>query len=138
MILLIMGLFSWGYLRLRAWSMEHRLAAALAAGTVDPESEQSARHYVQAGLLNTKSLAMPATLSVYSRLPGTGDGEQWMGGGRSQYISVPFTLTEADRSEINDLAGQKKAMFLVSTLRVEQHAPTPQEETDLKQGQFAR
>ena len=29
-------------------------------------------------------------------------------------------------------------MFLVSTLRVEQHAPTPQEETDLKQGQFAR
>jgi hypothetical protein len=138
MILLIMGLFSWGYLRLRAWNMERRISAALAAGTVDPESVPSARHFVQAGLLNTKSLAWPATLSVYSRLPCTGDAEQWMGGGRSQYISEPFALTDADRREINDFAGQKKAMFLVSTLRLEQHAPTPQEETDLKQGQFAR
>src|SRR3954447_1963745 len=135
MILLIMGLFTWGYLRLRAWNLERRLTAALAAGTVDPESEQSARHYVQAGLLNTKSLSRPATLAVYSRLPGTGDTQSWMSGGQSQYISVPFALTDADRREIDSFAGQQKVMFLVSTLLVQQHQPTPQEEQDLKQRQ---
>ena len=109
MILLIMGLFTWGYLRLRAWNMERRIAAALAAGTVDPESEQSARHYAQAGLLNTKSLSWPATLSsLLAAAARRATRSGGMGGGRSQYLSVPFALDRRRRRDLTDFAASTR------------------------------
>ena len=72
LILLIMGLFTYGYLRVRAWRLEAQVRSALAAGTVDPASEPTLRRYADAGLLGTRSLAWPASLEIYSRLPDAG------------------------------------------------------------------
>jgi ABC-type transport system involved in multi-copper enzyme maturation permease subunit len=54
-ILLIMGLFTWGYLWLRERQMTNSISVQLAAGNVDPVSKQTLEHYVSAGLLQSRS-----------------------------------------------------------------------------------
>ena len=43
--------------------------AALASKSVDPIREPTLRYYSDVGLLNTKALAWPETLQIYSRMP---------------------------------------------------------------------
>src|SRR5439155_3686412 len=70
-ILLIMGVFSYGYLAFRAWNMRREIAARLADKDVPVPltSVASLTYYRDAGLLGAKTLAEPRTLQVFSRLP---------------------------------------------------------------------
>lgn len=66
-ILVIMGLFTYGYLRVRAWNLQRGIESQLTAGTVDPISRPTFRHYVEAGLLNAKTLVQPVAMNVYDQ-----------------------------------------------------------------------
>src|SRR5262249_48618000 len=80
LILLIMALFAWGYLRAGAWHLRSQVQAALKANNYDPNNKQTLEHYATAGLLETRAFAWPASLEVYSRIPSPkGDGVRWIG-----------------------------------------------------------
>src|SRR5436309_140046 len=50
-ILLIMGVFTYAYLRVRAWNMDHYIVERLDAGLVPATSVDTLRHYHDVGLL---------------------------------------------------------------------------------------
>jgi ABC-type transport system involved in multi-copper enzyme maturation permease subunit len=95
-ILVIMGLFTFGYLHLRAWRLQSYIATRLEAGAVDPASRPTLEHYQQAGLLNAKSFAEPSDLQIYARPPHPGDQWIWMLGNGEQHFVVPFDLKKSD------------------------------------------
>src|SRR5688500_13969863 len=64
-ILLIMGLFSFGYLWLRAWNMQRDIAARLEAGAVTDAMRPTLVHYRDKGLLTAKTLAPSGEMQVY-------------------------------------------------------------------------
>src|SRR5215211_420787 len=68
-ILIIMGLFSWAYLRVRAWSMERYIGQRLEAQEVPANMQATLAHYKNEGLLTAKALATPARMQVFGRLP---------------------------------------------------------------------
>jgi len=91
-ILLIMGLFSWGYLSLRAWNLRRDIGERLAANAVDNISRPSLEHYKQFGLLTSKRLESPVNYAFYSRPPAKGSSVHWMWGGDGDVI-VPFDIS---------------------------------------------
>jgi ABC-type transport system involved in multi-copper enzyme maturation permease subunit len=76
-ILLIMGLFSYGYLHLRAWNLERDLRERLRLNAVENISRPTFQHYVDAGLLNAKRLANPDAMNVYGKLPVPGSTKRY-------------------------------------------------------------
>ncbi len=89
-ILCIMGLFTFGYLHFRAWSLERDLNDRLKANVVEAVSRPTFQHYVDAGLLNAKNLATPVGMNLYGRVPDAGSMKRY-----SQpegYIYLPFEL----------------------------------------------
>lgn len=98
-ILLIMGLFTWGYLHVRALSLEHDIQDRLNVGAVEPISKPTLEHYVTAGLLNAKTLATPASMNIYSRLPREGDPRRYFtsdGMALIPFALPPDTVAAAD------------------------------------------
>ena len=90
-ILLVMGLFTWGYLHLRAHLLTADLRDRLATpGAVEAISVPTFRHYVDAGLLNAKSLADPVTMDIYGRPPVPGSPRRYLNA--EGYMLVPFQL----------------------------------------------
>jgi ABC-type transport system involved in multi-copper enzyme maturation permease subunit len=71
-ILLIMGVFSFGYLHFRAWSLESDLRYRLKNNAVESISRPTFQHYVDAGLLNAKTLADAASMNIYQVPPQPG------------------------------------------------------------------
>src|SRR5262245_53569910 len=96
MILLIMGLFTFGYLHVRAWTLGKGIEARLREGTVDTASAGTLEHYRQIGLLTAKSLRGSNEMQIYSRLPQTSDGVRYMLGNSEGALLVPFSITRKD------------------------------------------
>src|SRR5256885_9234875 len=70
LILIIMGLFTFGYLHWRAWRFEHGIRDRLnTAGAVDQVSRPTLEYYRDAGLLTTRVMAFTNDMQIYSRLP---------------------------------------------------------------------
>jgi hypothetical protein len=92
-ILLIMGVFSYGYLRIRAWSMRHAIAARLEDRDVTPTNVSSLTYYRDAGLLGAKTLVEPRTMQVFSRLPEESGTRRYMFGSNEGSFCVPFDIT---------------------------------------------
>src|SRR4051812_21871411 len=73
LILLIMGLFTWGYLHLRAMRFDTDIRDRLAtAGEVDAVSRPTLEYYHTAGLLTAREMAFTDDMQIYSRLPEPG------------------------------------------------------------------
>jgi hypothetical protein len=68
-ILIIMGVFTFGYLHLRAWSLQRDLKERLAGNAVEAISKPTFDHYVQAGLLNAKEMAGAQSMNIYQFTP---------------------------------------------------------------------
>ncbi len=136
-ILLIMGLFTYGYLYVRAVRMQSRIDTALQAGGLDPAREATYRHFQRAGLLGTKSLEFPASLEVLAK-PYDGGEFRWLAGAMQQSVSVPFSLTQDDADRIAAHANAGKPVLLIATIRLNQHPATAEEEHDIKTGTYAR
>src|SRR4051812_42533683 len=78
LILLIMGLFTWGYLVLRERLLERDIQARLETpGAVEPLTRPTLEHYRDNGLLNAKTLATPVSMNIYARLPQEGNPRRY-------------------------------------------------------------
>lgn len=92
-ILILMGLFTYAYLHLRSNRMRAYVAERLARNDVELSSRPTLEHYKQAGLLSSKTYAVPATLDIYGRASSPSQPFHWMSGEGEQNFLVPFDLT---------------------------------------------
>ena len=91
-ILLIMGVFTYAYLHLRAWKLSGVIAGTLQTLPADAVNRQTLEYYRDAGLLNAKAMSEPARLELLARPPVEGQ-PRWIAGGQGQSFAVKYTLT---------------------------------------------
>ena len=94
-ILLIMGIFSWSYLRFTDWRMRSAIKTQLDSAGTDQISRPTMEYYRDHGTLHARELVLPSKLSVYSHEP-VRDDDRWIAGGGEGEILVPFQLDRAD------------------------------------------
>jgi ABC-type transport system involved in multi-copper enzyme maturation permease subunit len=90
-ILIIMGIFTTAYLRVRAWSMERYIGERLKIEAIPPGMKATLAHYKDEGLLTARTLATPEQLQVMARLPDA-SGKRWMVGEGEGDMLIPFAL----------------------------------------------
>lgn len=129
-ILIIMGLFTWGYLHLRAWNMERFIAQQLAAGDVGPSRRPALEHYQQSGLLQARELDDAVSYEVFAKLPQPNDPVRWMF--TEQNFIVPFKLGLGDIAPPDWQPGQPLPPLMILAHVYTQEAPL----TDEQQEQF--
>jgi ABC-type transport system involved in multi-copper enzyme maturation permease subunit len=95
-ILLIMGLFTAGYLHLRASLLRDDIRQRLEAGLVNPTDLASYQHYKDVGLLNAKTLELPQRMEVYARPPKPDSNVRWFNGNSEGEVLIPFQFTKED------------------------------------------
>ncbi|HEV7300535.1 MAG TPA: ABC transporter permease subunit [Tepidisphaeraceae bacterium] len=117
-ILLIMGVFTYGYLHLRSWTMQREVSQRLEAGEVDPALRPTLEHYVSAGLLNAKEFYRPQDLNFYSRLPGEDTGVRFTSGASEQSIAIPFEVPADDLPVTVEAADGLPPMRFVALVEV--------------------
>ena len=100
-ILLIMGVFTYAYLHVRAWRMNSAIAAQLENLPPDAVNRKTLDYYRTAGLLNAKKMAQPAWLQMLATPPVEGE-PRWMAGGQGQKFQVKFKLTDDDQGVLED------------------------------------
>ncbi|HEX8521446.1 MAG TPA: hypothetical protein VF669_04260 [Tepidisphaeraceae bacterium] len=109
-ILLIMGVFSYGYLRLRSWNMQRYIADRLDdAGLLESE-RQTLAHYQQAGLLNARTLEQADDLQVYAQPPDPEGKTFTFSPNAEGSFTVPFNLS---REQLTPEMTQNGAAVLV-------------------------
>jgi hypothetical protein len=94
-ILLIMGIFSYTYLAVRAWNMRRAITQRLEANEVPATSIATLKYYRDGGLLSARTLEEPDALQVYSRLPEEGDPRRYMFGNGEGSFLIPFDIDPA-------------------------------------------
>ncbi len=119
-ILIIMGLFSWGYLRVRAWGMERDIGQRLAADAVPAHMRGTLAHYREIGLLSAKALSEPQRMQIFGQLPDD-SGKRWMVSEGEGDMLIPFALPENLLGEPGS-AGQN-GVVIVARIGYEQDAP---------------
>jgi ABC-type transport system involved in multi-copper enzyme maturation permease subunit len=95
-ILLIMGLFTFAYLHLRAWSMRRDIQDRLAAGSIEPMSRATYEYWAANGLLSSRSFARAREFQVFSKPPAENSTVRWFFGGGEGELLVPFKLSERE------------------------------------------
>ncbi len=122
-ILLTMGAFTWGYLHLRAGllraDLRHRLATP---GEVEPISRPTSQHYVDAGLLNAKSLVNPVDMNVFGRAPVAGSHRRYLNA--DGYLLAPIVLPP-NMAAYSDPEGKVVPFGMRVLLRIGYDAPPP-------------
>ena len=131
-IILIMGVFTYGYLKVRSWSEMAQVKSELAAMPEQSTVRSSLEHYVQTGFLSTLSLDQPTHMEILGRPPKSGDNIKWMNGAQGEYAVVSFTLDDDDRGILQD-AAEHGSVFLMTSLHIEQHDPDPDEAKLIRQ-----
>jgi ABC-type transport system involved in multi-copper enzyme maturation permease subunit len=124
-ILLVMGLFSYGYLRVNAAQLTSAIRQRLATLPQTAQSRDTLQHYVDQGLLQARTYAEPAplewgtapSLQVYAKLPQPSDLFRWIFGNNEQDVIFPYELP-ADVFDHPDAQ-------LVFTLQVATEQPRP-------------
>ncbi len=96
-MLLIMGIFTLGYLHLRAWYLGRQITQTLESPQLDPAQRAWLKHFEDEGLLFSQTIHRPQWLSQYAMVPAPEIGRVILGG--SQDAIVPFRF---DSSLIND------------------------------------
>jgi ABC-type transport system involved in multi-copper enzyme maturation permease subunit len=99
-ILLIMGVFSYGYLRFRAYALEGDLRERLRLNQVESISRPTFQHYVDAGLLNAKRLAVPGLMNIYGQVPDFSSKRRYPSA--DGMVLVPFHLPVDDMWAVAD------------------------------------
>lgn len=131
-ILLIMGLFTYTYLHVRAWRLSNAVDTALAALPPDAPNRDTLVHYRDHGLLNAKAMSEPTSLQVLAEPPVDGQ-PRWMAGGQGQQFVVDFALTQRDYAVVEEAikAGGRMSMFV--ELGTEVREPTAAETEVIRQ-----
>lgn len=121
-ILIIMGLFTWGYLEFRQWNMLRMVQERLQTGDVSAAHKGTLEHYREKGLLSSKEYANPVELQVYSRFPTDNGTERWVFGNGKQNVLVPFTVSQADLA-----ASEQGGAMILARIQIKQRRLTPAE-----------
>ena len=131
-IIIIMGIFTYAYLQSRSWTEMASVHRQLASVPPDSPTRPTLVYYADHGFLTTRRLDAPENLQVYGRVP---DGNvRWMQGAQSEYFLVPFTLSEEQKDELQQVAETSGASaYLMTTLRIQQHMPNASEQREIKQ-----
>jgi hypothetical protein len=126
-IVIIMGVFSFGFLEWQNWQLSRQIAERLKTET-DPASKQTLIGYQTAGLLNTKSLELPLDYQAYDHFPSD-NGIQWITGGLGYSYAVPFAPNSQDESLLEAAAEDppRAVVFAISTLHLKRNKPTKDE-----------
>ncbi len=95
-ILLIMGVFSYGYLVVRSWSMQRYITDRLESPELPASERQTLDHYRQTGLLRARTLEQPDGLQVFGTPPELGASTWSMAGNGEGSFLVPFNLKKDD------------------------------------------
>lgn len=102
-MLLIMGLFTWGYLHVRAWYLGRQITWTLASPQLDPAQREWLQHFEDEGLLFSQTIYTPIRLAQYSEIQDSQVSKLFILGGAQDAIAT----FQIDRSIIDDpsLAG---------------------------------
>ena len=85
-ILLIMGLFSFGYLEIRSWWLGRQISQTLQSPSLDLSTRNWLSHYQETGLLVSQSVSYPQSMMQYARMPSGGD--RWIQGGNQDAVVI--------------------------------------------------
>ncbi|HEY0009891.1 MAG TPA: ABC transporter permease subunit, partial [Tepidisphaeraceae bacterium] len=89
-ILLVMGIFSLGYLHLRSWTLGRQISQTLQNTSQDNASREWLEHYSQTGLLVSRHLTRPEQLGQYARVP---EGDRRWIVSRTQSVAAQFMIS---------------------------------------------
>jgi ABC-type transport system involved in multi-copper enzyme maturation permease subunit len=131
LIVLIMGLFTFGFLEWQNWQLSRQVAERLQNET-DPGTRRALQGYRDAGLLSTQSLEQPVDFQIYSQL-WKGDWPQWVRGAEGYSFMVPFSLDRQQQAQLEP-AGEDNpgaVAFVVNTIPLKRKAPTKEELSDI-------
>jgi ABC-type transport system involved in multi-copper enzyme maturation permease subunit len=98
-ILIIMGVFTYGYLKIREWSLQKFIDQRLQTNAVDQLNRPTLEHYKHAGLLSARVYENADDLQVYSRPPDPSDERRWMFGAAEGQFLVPFYVPDEWRTQ---------------------------------------
>jgi len=98
-ILIIMGVFTYGYLRVREWNLRKFIDQRLQSNAVDQLSRPTLEHYQKAGLLSARVYENSDDLQVYSRPPEPSDDRRYMFGAAEGQFLVPFYVPDEWRTQ---------------------------------------
>jgi ABC-type transport system involved in multi-copper enzyme maturation permease subunit len=133
LILIVMGIFTFGYLHVRAWTMQRDLKQRLDEGRVDPAQRGSLEYYAANGLLNAKEYFTPIDLNFYSRIPQDENGVKWISSTAEQSVAVPFEIPLTDLPANSEEASQLPPLRVIAQISLHKVADeqTPAEETPI-------
>ncbi len=125
-ILIIMGLFSYGYLKLRSWNMQRSISARLEAKEVPAVSLATMEYYRDEGLLNAKTLQDPSGMQIYAHVPQAGESRRYMFGSMEGSFLAPFDVTPAMLTPAGGTNVGEFGMFVVVHLGYIKHGASTQ------------
>lgn len=91
-ILIIMGLFTWGYLRIRAHAQSSAITARLQEGELAGGERDRLVHYQKSGLLRARSVASPTAMEMFARQPDAGSDVRVIGGDGAEHVGMQFPI----------------------------------------------
>jgi hypothetical protein len=94
-IILIMGLFTWGYMRVTAHQKRQQIAYRLQEGDVSDTERDRMGEYVRSGLLTARSFWAPDQLDIYGAPPDPNSPDRVISNDGEQDVVVGFP---ADRT----------------------------------------
>ena len=87
-ILVLMGLFTWGYVHVRAWQLGHVINAELARPDMDEFARGRLEHHQREGLLDTRKLQFARAVETLAREIAPNSDVRWAS--TQQSLVVPF------------------------------------------------
>lgn len=131
-IIIIMGIFTYAYLQTRSWTEIAAVHRQLASIPADSPTRPTLVYYADHGFLTTRRLETPDDLHIYGRIPR--GNIRWMQGAQSEYFIVPFSLSEEQKEQLQQVADTSGASaYLMTTLHVQQHTPDSSEQREIQE-----
>lgn len=133
LIVLIMGVFTFAFLKWQNWKLSGQVIERLQSET-DPGSKRALQGYRDAGLLSTQSLDQPVDFQIYARL-WKGDWPQWIPGNQGYSYMVPFALDRQQQVLLEAAAEDppRAEVFVVNTMHLKRNTPTKDELNEITQ-----
>jgi ABC-type transport system involved in multi-copper enzyme maturation permease subunit len=130
-IVLIMGLFTLGFLEWQNWKLSAQVAERL-KNEPDPGTKRALQGYNDAGLLSTQSLEQPVDFQIYNHL-WKGDFPQSITGGQGYSYMVPFEPNRDQQALLNAAAEDppRAQVLVINTLQLDRHTPTKEDLNDI-------
>lgn len=91
-VLILFGLFAFGFLWIQASQLESSISRRLAAGTVDTAVRPTLEHYRDFGLLSAKRFERASSVQVFSTFSPRSDPIRWTFAAPEHDVVVPFVV----------------------------------------------